>query len=537
MMQSFIPANNHHSHDAAFIDSVLSHLPDDLMQPTVKKYASIYDDSGYSGERRRQANQFLFGLNENRKAGSSRILLQDRETIRKKSERVSTIAAQIIHKEGFESGLKLVSEYQVSEPLADTQDGKAARLCCPDWWARQFTKQSEREAEHFAIKSGFVRRGVSAYISKALLKHIEAKQQASIEAMERLEAVNTDTGETLPMMEVLQGSIANPEVRRIELMVRCRGFEDYAEQQGHAAAFYTITAPSKYHATAWNAAAKKAYNNRKYSGVTPRDTQSYLVQLWARIRAKLKRDALNVYGFRVCEPHHDGTPHWHLLLFMNPAHEKAVTRIMKSYALAEDGNEHGAAKHRFTVELIDTAKGSATGYIAKYISKNINGSGIGEDHESGLDASLGAERVRAWASLWGIRQFQQIGGAAVGVWRELRRISKCPDGLLNEAMKAADSGDWMQYLILQGGADANRNEQPIKCYTVERINSETGEPLLNKYGEPMDTVKGVIELIESGKVQTRVHEWIIQRKPDGFDCEGAAARSSVNNCTVQGVSK
>jgi len=537
----------HHQQDTPFIDGVISHLAPDMLEPVAKQYASIYGTGEFSGERRRKANVFLLGIDDNRKAGSSRILLADREYLKKKSERLATSAGKRLKATGYPSAVQLLENHQLSEPLADSTEGKAARLCCPDWWMRQLTKQSEREAEHFAIKSGFVRRGVSPYVSTALLKHIQQKQQASLEAMERMEAVNTDTGETVPMMDILKGSIANPEVRRVELMVRCRGFEDYAKQQGHVAAFYTITAPSKYHATAWNSATRKAYDNRKYSGTTPRDTQAYLVRLWAKIRAKLKRDSLNVYGFRVCEPHHDGTPHWHLLLFMQPHHQSTVTAIMEAYAMAEDGSEHGAEKHRFTVEIIDTSKGSATGYIAKYVSKNINGAGINEDFESGDDAATSAERVRVWASLWGIRQFQMVGGAPVGVWRELRRIASAEHDLIEQARQAADKADWMQYLVIQGGALANRKDQPLKCYTVERIDAETGQQITNKYGEPVDKVEGV-SLLDMSKAVTRVHEWIIQRKPDdseeinlnklvnggnsfAFDLEGAAARSSDNNCT------
>ena len=73
------------------------------------------------------------------------------------------------------------------------------------------------------------------------------------------------------------------------------------------------------------------------------------------------------------EPHHDGTPHWHLLLFVEPENKTKLLDIMKRYCFEEDADEKGAVDHRFEVVKINPNKGSATGYIAKYISKNIDG--------------------------------------------------------------------------------------------------------------------------------------------------------------------
>ncbi len=53
----------------------------------------------------------------------------------------------------------------------------------------------------------------------------------------------------------------------------------------------------------------------------------------ARIRA---------FGFRVAEPHHDGTPHWHLLLFLRPEEVEFATAVFRKHALKEDGYEPGA---------------------------------------------------------------------------------------------------------------------------------------------------------------------------------------------------
>ncbi len=92
---------------------------------------------------------------------------------------------------------------------------------------------------------------------------------------------------------------------------------------------------------------------------------------------------------------------------------------------------------RCDVKQIDPEMGgSATGYIAKYISKNIDGYAMDDEladetvsinpetgEKEGKKAKDMAKNVSAWKSRWNIRQFQFFGGAPVTTYRELRRYA------------------------------------------------------------------------------------------------------------------
>lgn len=409
-----------------------------------------------------------------------------------------------------------------------------ARLQKEKWWLGKLRKIHDRWREHLMIATTYVSKVSSPYCSEPCLREWTAQKKANFEYLQAMELEDQDTGERISLLDKVMGSVSNPKIARHELMVRMRGFEDMANEMGLVGMFYTLTAPSRYHATHVHSGKR----NDKYCNASPRKTQTYLCNVWSRVRAKWGREGIRTFGFRVAEPHHDGTPHWHLLLFLRPEEVELATDIFHEYALQEDGSEPGAAEYRFTAKPIDEEFGSATGYIAKYISKNIDGYGMdGEfDHESGKPVKEMAMRVRAWASRWSIRQFQQIGGAPVSTWRELRRLGSRELVLhpeLEAARAAADAPDWPGYVNAQGGPFVTRD-----CLRV-RLNYEYTENG-NDYGDTVAKITGVYcpFTISESVIYTRNNDYKIvpKRKPspvENLTLEGrdAAPRSSVNNCT------
>ncbi|HFG4193464.1 TPA: replication endonuclease [Enterobacter hormaechei] len=403
------------------------------------------------------------------------------------------------------------------------------------WWRGRLRRIAASWREHLQIAVGNVSKKRHAYASKNCVTDWREQKRRTREFLKGLDLEDED-GNRISLIEKYDGSVANPAIRRCELMTRIRGFENICNELGYVGEFYTLTAPSKYHATT-----KSGYRNNKWNGASPSDTQSYLTGLWARIRAKLHREEIRIFGIRVAEPHHDGTPHWHMLMFMLPEDVERVRLIIRDYAWEEDLHElrsDKAKKARFHAEAIDPEKGSATGYVAKYISKNIDGYALdGEtDDESGELLKETAPAVSAWAARWHIRQFQFIGGAPVTVYRELRRLAdtETAHGLSVEfaaVHDAADAGDWAGYVNAQGGPFVRRDDLQVRTLYEPRTE-------FNQYGEETVCIRGVYDAaVGAGTpILTRLTQWKIvpKRAVDlAVDVKGAPApsRSSVNNCT------
>jgi len=409
------------------------------------------------------------------------------------------------------------------------------RMLSDKWWLSRLRRHAGEWREHIQIALNKVSKRTSTYASKMTIHEWKEQKRRTREFLKSMELEDQE-GNRISLIDKYWGSVANPAIRRTEMMVRIRGFENICNSLGYIAEFYTLTAPSKFHATTIH-----GHNNRKWNGSSPADTQRYLRRVWEKVRAKLHRDELRVFGIRVAEPHHDGTPHWHMLFFMRPDQADHVREILRDYAIEEDNSELSTAKAlkaRFHAEAIDPEKGSATGYVAKYISKNIDGYALdGElDDESGKPMKEAAVSAAAWSARWRIRQFQFVGGAPVTVYRELRRMADHDTamGLSVEfaaVHDAADVGDWAGYINAQGGPFVRRDE------LVARTWYESSQDV-NAFGEEIIRVKGVFSpsVGMDTTILTRLMQWKIVPKlaaNQAVAVSGAKAppRSSVNNCT------
>lgn len=434
------------------------------------------------------------------------------------------------------------NKYRKGKLDARSAIASLSRLVDAEWWERQLKAQRTRWREALLIAVGNVNRGASSYSSKQAIREVKARRQSNFDYLNSRELENVETGERFSLIDKVMASISNPEIRRMELMTIVAGVQQAAEIKGDKGMFITITTPSKYHPTRTvgkNSPKVQFNHNWDEEAYTPKDGQRYLVNLFSNIRTAFKDNGLQVYGVRVVEPHHDATPHWHMMLFTSKEQRQPVIDIMRRYAMAEDGDERGAAKNRFDCKHLN--KGGAAGYIAKYIAKNIDGYALdGErDHETGELLTETAAAVTAWASTWRIPQFQFIGLPSRGAWRECRKIRSISladefDDSVEAVRAAADAGDFAAYILAQGGTNVSRDDQTVRV--ARRVADE-----LNAYDEEVQKIAGIYAPhIGADRIyETRTTQWRIVAKavavePLTLQSASGAPRSPVNNCGLVG---
>jgi len=461
------------------------------------------------------------------------------EEIRRAWERVAAEAMRLdVIPPAFE---KLRRKRRRRKPVPyDLIPGALARMLCADWWYRKLWQMRCEWREEQLRAVCLVNKKASPYVSYEAVIHKREQRRKSLEFFKSHELVNAD-GDTLDMEEVVNASNSNPAHRRNEMMACVKGLELIAEMRSDCAVFYTITCPSRFHATLNN-----GRPNPKWTSETVRQSSDYLVETFAAFRKAMHKAGLRWYGVRVAEPHHDGTVHWHLLCFMRKKDRCAITALLRKFAIREDREELGKnTGPRYKSELINPRKGTPTSYIAKYISKNIDGRGLAKEvsKETGRSLRDSAEHVTVWASLHRVQQFRFFGIPGRQAYRELRLLAGqagraqgdkktgapvLENARLDAVLAAADAGCFATYIMKQGGVLVPRKHHLVR--TAYELNDEP-----SAYGDHDIRIYGIWSTIVEGRICTRAIKWKMVRK--AVDVQEAAADQGAcapwtrgNNC-------
>lgn len=385
---SIVPKHYNRS-DHSLIEHSMYQLPKRFRPSMAIRYSNVFNKLGPE-----KANETLVHFaTQSKIAGVTSGLISDSDIIFK-ANRISQQVRLSYARHGYTAALHITllninEHYLPCEKKHPEEKQRILRLSDEKWWRRTLRKQRKRAIEEISRGINLVNSRKGLYVTDASVKLRETQLITNRTLLEECIAVN-ELGQEFTLAALSDLSVSNPSIKRAELMVRLSGFDAYAKINNQVGDFWTLTCPSKMHSSH----KKSGRMNPKFDGITPRDAQKHLNQVWSRARAQFKREGIDVSGMRVAEPNHDGTPHWHFAVFMKKEYQQRAREIMRHYALQVDGNEKGAKEKRFDAKTIDWTKGSAAGYLAKYISKNIDGFAVGDDLY-GNDAMSSAKRVDA----------------------------------------------------------------------------------------------------------------------------------------------
>jgi len=188
---------------------------------------------------------------------------------------------------------------------------------------------------------------------------------------------NNITGQTFSLSDCLISSNHNARRYYAEIQTRIDALTREAQKADLVPVFLTITLPSEFHQYKQDRKGN-LIANPKFNGTMPAEAVKILTKMWGKIRQDRSLKELcksqRMY-YRVNEPHKDGTPHTHILLFIP---QDRIERIEKAFKRL-----YNPETNKF-VKDIENAKS----YIMKYINKTLP--------KSKENMSLDDEYLNAW---------------------------------------------------------------------------------------------------------------------------------------------
>jgi hypothetical protein len=368
----------------------------------------------------------------------------------------------------------------------------------PAWWRRQLRREAADARTYLAAALRLVGSRGSRYVDAHSLKCWQRRQERADEWAARRALVNVATGQTIGMADVMQAS-REAAVARVYGMMCAIG--DRARQRGWTPLFLTLTLPGSWHPSP--SIGGRTWTPEHHPAAADKELQ----HRWARFRALLHKQGIDPEGFWSREPHSDGCPHQHAVLWIDPAQADAVRQTVAAVYPGVHGGR---------VVVIDETRARAETYVMFYILKSLNSTDQAKRHAAGAindngtaDGDHLAEHaaVRAWASERRLRRYAFVGPhGSQRTWQLLATWDAPPEGAparLRAAWEAMQVQDGARVLDLLDGTAEVEGEAPCEEPGL-RLMYEHRE---SRYGELVRRPRAVLDVAAGYAVLLTVGKW------------------------------
>lgn len=418
-----VPPQIIHEHDLKWFHEQISHIPNSLRDLVKEKYFFAGLSGGNEGERRRLSNIWLretveqikehplFGTNHGYELAKQII----QNTYHAPAGVLDSFTPWVLqrsnsgHSEICDMARTMIKvrKKSISERLGDYADPffrEDNPIEINERNLRRQLRKAFRQAnETAALCLKKVGKRAENYVSDLTLLH--RKHQLNAQNAWIKQTYCQSDSKTIPLIQCIR----SPYEKFCEMYALIQGLDKYYTQKGYIAVMVTITLPARFHPN-------PSFGTNRWDGSSPIAAHASFTENWALCRTALSDAEIDIHGLKVTEAHTDGCPHYHILFFVEPGKYERLVEIINEYFA------HSSSAVDF--KLIDRSKGSAAGYMLKYLMKNISGTNVGEMLEQST-----TDRNDAFRSTWGIRAFQFFGilHGKVTLWRELRRLETQPN--------------------------------------------------------------------------------------------------------------
>ncbi len=348
-----------------------------------------------------------------------------------------------------------------------------SRLRCHQWLTRKYMRIAQEESLHFNQQFQRIGNGEAYATTNDDVDRREHQLARHKAHLSRFVVGTQDKGyKTL-------AEIMNTTDKRIaELYVFSLGIDALAVEQGKTYMMITLTCPPTMH--------PNPMGNRSWDRTRARDAYKFLNNANEAVKRRLANKGISfkhgdAYGIIVSEPHQDGCPHLHILMYYRPEDQALIIdEYEKTFHWHKKAVDFSIENPDYQNNEGESAAARGSSYLFKYLSESFYEAGDC-DNTADKGKHYRARHISAWRAQIGARAFRTFGLLRCAtLWRQCRKLrgSKADCGeALQKAIDAACSNDFKGFYHCILGST-------IKVVTEARA---------TRYGDTYHAVLGVFD--------------------------------------------